>query len=166
VRRLCEAEGVPVELAEIFSKGGDGGTDLARAVMAEAAKATAPYTPLYDWALPIKKKIEIIATKIYGARSVSYAKAAERDLKQADQLGYSGLPVCVAKTQMSLSDDASIAGRPRDFDVTVRRVVLSAGAGFVVPLLGEIIRMPGLPANPQSEKMDWVDGQVVGLLGG
>jgi formate--tetrahydrofolate ligase len=166
VRRLCETEGVPVELAEIFSKGGDGGTELARAVMAEAAKAAAPYTPLYDWALPIKKKIETIATKIYGARSVGYAKAAERDLKQVDQLGYSGLPVCVAKTQMSLSDDPALAGRPRDFDVTVRRVVLSAGAGFVVPLLGEIIRMPGLPASPQSEKMDWVNGQVVGLLGG
>jgi formate--tetrahydrofolate ligase len=166
VRRLCEGEGVPVELAEIFARGGDGGTDLARAVVAQAAKAAAPYTPLYDWALPIKKKIEAIATRIYGARSVAYAKPAERDLKQIEQLGYAGLPVCVAKTQNSLSDDAALAGRPRDFEIHVRRVVLSAGPGFVVPLLGEIIRMPGLPPTPQSEKMDWVDGKVVGLLGG
>ena len=166
VRRLCAAEGVAVELAEIFAKGGDGGTDLARAVVAQAAKATAPYTPLYDWKLPIREKVETIARKIYGARSVSYAKAAERDLKQINQLGYAGLPVCIAKTQNSLSDDPSLAGRPRDFDITVRRVILAAGAGFVVPLLGEIIRMPGLPAAPQAEKMDWVDGKVVGLLGG
>jgi formate--tetrahydrofolate ligase len=166
VKRLAEAEGVVAVNTEIFARGGDGGTDLARAVIAEAAKAKAPYTPLYDWALPMKKKIETIATKVYGARSVAYAKIAERDLRQIDQLGYGGLPVCVAKTQNSLSDDAALAGRPRDFDVTVRRVVLSAGPGFVVPLLGEIIRMPGLPPSPQSEKMDWVGGKVVGLLGG
>ena len=166
VKRLAEAEGVVAVPTEIFARGGDGGTDLARAVVAAAKQATAPYTPLYDWALPIKKKIETIATRVYGARSVSYAKAAERDIKQIGELGYAGLPVCVAKTQMSLSDDGALAGRPRDFDITVRKVVLSAGAGFVVPLLGEIIRMPGLPANPQSEKRDWVGGKVIGLLGG
>ena len=169
VRRLCEGEGVPVELAEIFAKGGDGGTDLARAVIAAAndpAAAGVPFTPLYDWSLPIRDKVETIAKRIYGARAVTYAKAAVRDLKQIEQLGYAGLPVCVAKTQSSLSDDPALAGRPRDFEINVRRVLLSAGAGFIVPLLGEIIRMPGLPAVPQSEKMDWVNGRVVGLLGG
>jgi formate--tetrahydrofolate ligase len=135
-------------------------------VLAQAKLAEAPYTPLYDWNLSIPEKIEAIAKKIYGARSVSFAKAATRDLKQIVALGYGGLPICVAKTQNSLSDDPTLVNRPRDFDITVRRIVLSAGAGFVVPLLGEIIRMPGLPAQPQAEKMDWVNGEVVGLLGG
>ncbi|MGE0642002.1 MAG: formate--tetrahydrofolate ligase [Thermoanaerobaculia bacterium] len=166
VRRLAEAEDVPVALAEIFAKGGAGGTELARAVVAQAAKAEGHYTPLYDWELPVRDKIEAIATKIYGAASVAYAKPALRDLKLIEKLGYAGLPICVAKTQNSLSDDPSLAGRPSGFEVTVRRVLLSAGAGFLVPLLGEIIRMPGLPKNPQSEVMDWVDGKVVGLLGG
>jgi formate--tetrahydrofolate ligase len=166
VENGCKALGVPVALAEIFTKGGEGGRELATAVLAQAKLATAPYTPLYDWNLSIPEKIEAIATKIYGARSVSYAKAATRDLKQIVALGYGGLPICVAKTQNSLSDDPTLVNRPRDFDITVRRIVLSAGAGFVVPLLGEIIRMPGLPTQPQAEKMDWVNGEVVGLLGG
>ena len=166
VENGCKALGVPVALAEIFTKGGEGGRELATTVLAQAKLATAPYTPLYDWNLSIPEKIEAIATKIYGARSVSYAKAATRDLKQIVALGYGGLPICVAKTQNSLSDDPTLVNRPRDFDITVRRIVLSAGAGFVVPLLGEIIRMPGLPTQPQAEKMDWVNGEVVGLLGG
>jgi formate--tetrahydrofolate ligase len=166
VKNGCTALGVPVALADVFAKGGEGGRELGRAVLAQAKLADAPYTPLYDWNLSIPEKIEIIAKRIYGARSVSFAKAATRDLKQIVALGYGGLPICVAKTQNSLSDDPSLVNRPRDFDITVRRIVLSAGAGFVVPLLGEIIRMPGLPAQPQAEKMDWVNGEVVGLLGG
>jgi formate--tetrahydrofolate ligase len=166
VKRACAELEVPCALAEVFAKGGEGGRELAQAVLAQAKKADAPYTPLYDWNLPIPEKIEIIAKRIYGARSVGYAKAAARDIKQIAALGYSGLPICVAKTQNSLSDDPSLVNRPRDFDITVRRVILSAGAGFVVPLLGEIIRMPGLPAEPQAEKMDWVNGEAVGLLGG
>jgi formate--tetrahydrofolate ligase len=166
VKNCCTALGVPVALAEVFAKGGEGGRELGKAVLAQAKLADAPYTPLYDWNLSIPEKIETIAKKIYGARSVSFAKAATRDLKQIVALGYGGLPICVAKTQNSLSDDPSVVNRPRDFDITVRRIVLSAGAGFVVPLLGEIIRMPGLPAQPQAEKMDWVNGEVVGLLGG
>jgi len=166
VERACAAMGVPSALADIFSRGGEGGRELATAVVEQAGKKSSPYTPLYDWASPIPKKIETIATKVYGARSVSYAKPATRDLELIDRLGYSGLPVCMAKTQSSLSDDAAKINRPMDFDVTVRSVVLAAGAGFVVPLLGEIIRMPGLPKVPQAERMDWVDGEVVGLLGG
>jgi formate--tetrahydrofolate ligase len=166
VKDGCTALGVPVALADVFALGGEGGRELGRAVLAQAKLADAPYTPLYDWNLSIPEKIETIAKRIYGARSVSFAKAATRDLKQIVALGYGGLPICVAKTQNSLSDDPTLVNRPRDFDITVRRVVLSAGAGFVVPLLGEIIRMPGLPAQPQAEKMDWVNGEVVGLLGG
>ena len=166
VKNGCTALGVPVALADVFALGGEGGRELGRAVLAQAKLADAPYTPLYDWNLSIPEKIETIAKRIYGARSVSFAKAATRDLKQIVALGYGGLPICVAKTQNSLSDDPSLVNRPRDFDITVRRIVLSAGAGFVVPLLGEIIRMPGLPAQPQAEKMDWVNGEVVGLLGG
>ena len=166
VKNACTAVGVPVALAEVFAKGGEGGQELGKAVLAQAKLADAPYTPLYDWNLSIPEKIETIAKRIYGARSVSFAKAATRDLKQIVALGYGNLPICVAKTQNSLSDDPSLVNRPRDFDITVRRIVLSAGAGFVVPLLGEIIRMPGLPAQPQAEKMDWVNGEVVGLMGG
>ncbi len=166
VANACAALDVPYALADVFVQGGKGGRDLAKTVVAHAKKAVAPYTPLYDWKLPIPEKIEIIAKRIYGARSVSFAKAATRDLKQIVDLGYSGLPICVAKTQYSLSDDPALVNRPRDFDITVRRVILSAGPGFVVPLLGEIIRMPGLPKQPQAEKMDWVNGEVVGLLGG
>ena len=166
VKNGCTALGVPVALADVFAKGGEGGRELGKAVLAQAKLGDAPYTPLYDWNLSIPEKIETIARKIYGARSVSFAKAATRDLKQIVALGYGNLPICVAKTQNSLSDDPSLVNRPRDFDITVRRIVLSAGAGFVVPLLGEIIRMPGLPAQPQAEKMDWVNGEVVGLLGG
>ena len=166
VGSACAALDVPYALADVFVQGGEGGRELARVVVAQAKKADAPYTPLYDWSLSIPEKIEIIAKRIYGARSVAFAKAATRDLKQIVALGYSGLPICVAKTQSSLSDDPSLVNRPRDFDITVRRVILSAGPGFVVPLLGEIIRMPGLPKQPQAEKMDWVNGEVVGLLGG
>ena len=97
---------------------------------------------------------------------MAYAPAAERDLKQAEKLGFAGAPVCMAKTQMSLSDDANRAGRPTGFTVTVKSVVIAAGAGFVVPLLGDIIRMPGLNAAPQAERMDYIDGKVIGLLGG
>jgi formate--tetrahydrofolate ligase len=111
-------------------------------------------------------KLEKIATQMYGARGVVYTAAAEKDLKTVDRLGFSGLPLCVAKTQSSLSDNAALINRPRDFDVTVRNVVIAAGAGYLVPLLGEMVRMPGLGASPQALRMDLVDGKVIGLLGG
>jgi len=166
IARACDEMGAPCAVATIFAEGGEGGRDLAAAVIEQASRKTRPFTPLYDWEAPIRDKVETIATRVYGARSVSYAKPAARDLALIEKLGYAGLPVCMAKTQNSLSDDPSRIGRPEGFDVTVRSVVLSAGAGFVVPLLGEIIRMPGLPAVPQAERMDWVDGRVEGLLGG
>ncbi len=166
IERACARLGARCAVADIFANGGEGGRDLAHAVVDQAGRKNAPYKPLYEWSQPIPEKIEAIARQVYGARSVSFSKPAKRDLAQIEKLGYAGLPVCMAKTQNSLSDDPTAIGRPKDFDVTVRSIVLAAGAGFVVPLLGEIIRMPGLPAVPQAEKMDLVDGKVVGLLGG
>ncbi len=166
VRRICAEMGVAVAVADHFAKGGEGAVELARAVVENAEKTPKPFTPLYELNEPIKAKMEKIAKTIYGARAVTWTAAAERDLKTIQKLGHEGLPLCVAKTPTSLSDNPSIAGRPRDFDVTVRNVVLAAGAGYVVPLLGDIIRMPGLPASPQAVRMDLVDGKVEGLLGG
>jgi formate--tetrahydrofolate ligase len=171
VRRACEELGVPFAMADHFARGGEGATELARAVIdaangGEGEKAAQPFTPLYTLDEPIKTKIRKIAQGMYGARDVAFTPAAERDLKLIQKLGYEGLPLCVAKTQSSLSDNAKLAGRPKDFEVTVRNFILAAGAGYVVPLLGDIIRMPGLPASPQAVRMDLVDGRVVGLLGG
>ncbi|MGD2115328.1 MAG: formate--tetrahydrofolate ligase, partial [Acidobacteriota bacterium] len=119
--------------------------------------------PLYDWKDPFETKMETIATKIYGAGDIVYTKEAERDLDEIRRLGYEDLPLCVAKTPASLSDDPGLPGRPRDFPVTVRGVILSAGAGFLVPLLGNILRMPGLPRVPQAVHMDLEDGKPVGI---
>ena len=166
LQRACDEMGVASAVADVFGEGGEGGRELAAAVIEQAGRKNLPFTPLYEWERPVREKIEAIATKIYGARRVGYDKAAERDLALIESLGYAGLPVCMAKTQSSLSDNPSVVGRPEGFDVTVRSIVLSAGAGFLVPLLGEILRMPGLPEVPQAERMDLVDGRVEGLLGG
>jgi len=165
VRDACARLGVPCADSDVFARGGEGGRELAEAVVAHAVTPS-PLKRLYDWNEPLKQKIEKICVKVYGASAVNYAPAAERDLKQAEKLGFAGAPVCMAKTQMSLSDDANKPGRPTGFTVTVKNVVIAAGAGFVVPLLGDIIRMPGLNATPQAERMDLVDGKVIGLLGG
>ncbi len=135
--------------------------------MVDTANAgSPPFTPLYALEEPIKTKMEKIAKTIYGASKVSFPAAAERDLKMIQKLGYENLPICMAKTQDSLSDNPKLGGRPQGFKVTVRDLEIAAGAGFVVPLIGDIVRMPGLPAIPQAVRMDLVDGKVVGLLGG
>ncbi len=134
-------------------------------VIAAANAGSPPFKPLYALDEPFKAKMEKIAKTIYGAARVGYTPAAERDLKMIQKLGYENLPLCVAKTQSSLSDNPKLAGRPQGFEVTVRNIVLAAGAGFLVPLLGDMIRMPGLPATPQAVKMDLVDGKVEGMLG-
>ncbi len=163
VRKACAAVGAPFAVSDIFEKGGDGGIEMAETVVAHADSA--PIRPLYEWSEPFKVKMEKIARQMYGARNVIYAPSAEKDLKLIQKLGGDGLPICVAKTQSSLSDNPNVVGRPEGFDITVRNVVMAAGAGFVVPLLGDILRMPGLPAVPQAVHMDVVDGKVVGLLG-
>ena len=166
VARACDEMGVASAVADVFAQGGEGGRELAAAVVEQASRKTRAFTPLYDWRLPIREKIDTIATRIYGARRVAYTKPALRDLELVESLGGGELPVCMAKTQSSLSDDPGALNRPENFDITVRSIVLSAGPGFVVPLLGEILRMPGLPKVPQAERMDLVDGRVEGLLGG
>jgi formate--tetrahydrofolate ligase len=122
-----------------------------------------PFKPLYDWGSPVVDKIRTICQRIYGANDVELTAAAKRDLEDVERLGYAGLPICMAKTQNSLSDNPSLRGRPTNFDVTVRNIQINAGAGFLVALTGEIMRMPGLPKHPASENIDVVDGRIVGL---
>jgi len=166
VRRFCATMDAPFAVSDIYARGGEGGLELAAAVMEYSEKRAKPFCPVYEWSEPIKHKIEKVARLIYGAREVHYDKKAERSIKNIVKLGYGKLPVCVAKTQSSLSDDPKKIGRPEDFEITVQDVILAAGAGYVVPMLGDIIRMPGLPATPQSEHVDLVDGKVVGLMQG
>jgi formate--tetrahydrofolate ligase len=166
VRTWCEAAGVPFALSDVFAKGGEGGLALAEVVAAHAERRSQPFTPLYDWREPIPVKMAKVARAMYGARAVAWTKEAQRALAQIEKLGFGALPLCIAKTQKSLSDDPQVVGRPEDFEITVRDVILAAGAGYVVPLLGDIMRMPGLPASPQAERMDLVNGEVVHSTGG
>ncbi len=164
IKDTCAKMGVKAILAEGFAKGGDGMTDLAEAVVAEVESGKNNFTPLYDWNLSIKDKIEKIAKEIYGADGVDYAKQAQTDLKKIDALGLNELPICMAKTQKSFSDNDKLLGRPTGFRVTVREFEFAAGAGFVIPILGKMMRMPGLPATPASEGM-FIDndGKISGL---
>jgi formate--tetrahydrofolate ligase len=166
VRRACAELGVPCALADHFSRGGEGGVELARAVMAQAERISKPFKPLYAWGETIPAKLGKISRAMYGATEVAWTAEAERDLKLMIKLGCGGLPLCVAKTPTSLSDDPAVTGRPEGFKITVRSLIPACGAGYVVPLLGDILRMPGLPAVPQAMRMDLVDNHVVGLLGG
>ena len=163
VRRACAALSAPFAVSEVFARGGQGGVELAEAVVEHAERRSKPFCPLYAWSEPVKTKMEKIARAMYGAREVSWSNDAEKDLAMIRRFGYEGLPLCVAKTQKSLSDDPKLLGRPEDFEISVRNVILAAGAGYLVPLLGDIIRMPGLPATPQAERLDLVDGRVVGM---
>ena len=153
------------DVNEIGEKGGKGGEDLARAVSDLIASGRADFTPMYSWNLPIRQKIEAVATKIYGAARVDYSTQARRDLRRIKKLGLEHLPVCIAKTQKSLSDNAKLIGCPRDFTITVREIEIAAGAGFVVPITGVMMRMPGLPSEPSAIHID-VDkhGNISGLF--
>lgn len=160
----CDKMGVKAVVARGFAQGGEGMTDLANAVCSEIESGKNNFKPLYDWSLPIKEKIEKIATEIYGAASVNYTKDAESNLKTIEKLGLAGLPICMAKTQKSFSDDDTKVGRPRNFVITVREFEFAVGAGFIIPILGEMMRMPGLPAVPASEGMDIDDNGVISGL--
>lgn len=166
IRRACEALGVMSIVADIFERGGDGGTELARTVIEHAEKVSKPFNPLYELGQPIKDKLFRIASAMYGAGTITYTSDAEKDIRRIERLGYANLPLCIAKTPTSLSGDPNVAGRPRQFELAVRRVLLSAGAGYLVPLVGNILRMPGLPREPQALHMDFVDGEIEGLLSG
>ena len=163
VRRRCAELGVPFAVADHHARGGAGARDLARTVMARAQQRSQPFRPLYDWSDPVPQKILAVAQKMYGARGVVFTKTAERDLDDVRRLGYENLPICIAKTQSSLSDDPHLTGRPTGFDVTVRGIQINAGAGFLVILTGDILRMPGLPRKPLAESLDLQDDTIVGL---
>ena len=164
IENYCKNLGADFALSEVFAKGGEGGKELAEKV-ASAAEKTSDFKPLYDTALPVKEKISAISKNIYGADGVIYTAAAEKAIKEIEGLGASELPVCVAKTQYSLSDDPSKLGRPQGFNITVRDVRLSNGAGFIVVYTGDIMTMPGLPKVPAAEKIDvGEDGKITGLF--
>ncbi len=165
IKEFCEEMKVPVSLAEVFAKGGEGGMDLAEKVCAVIDEGKADFQPLYDEKLSIKEKLNTIAKEIYRADGVIFTAAAEKAIKDIEALGQDKLPVCVAKTQYSLSDDPTKLGKPENFTMTVREVKLSAGAGFIVALTGDIMTMPGLPKVPAAYKIDVdADGKIDGLF--
>jgi formate--tetrahydrofolate ligase len=163
IEKYCRENGADFALSEGFSKGGAGGTDLAEKVCLAAGKPSA-FKPLYDASLPIKEKIGTIAAEIYGADGVSYTQKALKSLKEIEALGADRLPVCIAKTQYSLSDDPKLLGRPSGFKITIRDMHLSGGAGFIVAYAGNILTMPGLPKHPAAENIDVGSGGLISGL--
>lgn len=164
IRSHCAAHGVNVALSEVFVKGGEGGIELAKEVVALATSGKADFKLLYGEELSLKEKIETIAKKIYGAVGVNYTKEANNALKDFEKMGYGHLPVCMAKTQYSFSDDPALLGRPEGFEITIKNCRIAAGAGFVVVLTGDIMTMPGLPKVPAAEKIDVSDDGVISGL--
>ena len=161
----CKELGVPMEVAEVWAKGGEGAEKLAILAAKVAEQCVCKLKPLYEWSWDIEKKIETIAKEIYGAAAIDYTAQAKSDLKKIIALGLDKLPVCIAKTQKSLSDNPKLLGRPKDFVVTVRQIEIAAGAGFVIPITGEIMRMPGLPEKPAAENIDIDEqGHITGLF--
>lgn len=165
VREKCEALGVKVAFSDVFLKGGEGGIELAKAVIETIDTTESNFAPIYDEKLPIKEKLSAIAKEIYDADGVNYTTAAEKAIAEIEAMGFGDIPVCVAKTQYSLSDDPAKLGHPKGFTITVRDVKLSAGAGFVVALTGDIMTMPGLPKVPAANNIDVSeDGTISGLF--
>lgn len=164
IESYCRENGADFALSDVFGKGGEGGIELAKKVV-EACEKPSDFAPIYSLDLTVKEKIEKIATTIYGASKVNYTTAAEKAIKEVEALGADKLPVCIAKTQYSLSDNPALLGAPKDFEITVRNVTLSNGAGFVVAYTGDIMTMPGLPKVPAAHSIDVdSDGKIVGLF--
>jgi formate--tetrahydrofolate ligase len=165
ILKRCKELGVPAAVADIHARGGEGGMELAQTVVDATCKGCQlPLKPLYNYDWTPEKKIETISKEIYGAEHVDYTADGKRDLKTVYKLGYDKLGVCMAKTPKSLSDNPNLLGRPKDFIITVRGIEISAGAGFIVPLTGDIMRMPGLPKKPAYLGIDLLDdGTIVGL---
>jgi formate--tetrahydrofolate ligase len=163
VEAWCRDRRLAMQATDHFARGPDGAVELAKVVEEVASAPSGTAQLLYETEAPIRDKLHAVATRIYGAREVVYTTGAERALDRIDALGHAALPVCVAKTQSSLSDDPRVHGCPTDFAITVRDLTVSAGAGFVVALTGDILRMPGLPRVPQAEHIDLVDGVIQGL---
>ena len=164
VENYCKSKNIPVAVADIWDQGGEGGIELAGKLVSLIHNNPSNFQFLYNLDMPVKEKIEVIAKKIYGAGRVVYTIVAERDIELCKKQGLDKLPICIAKTQYSLSDDSKLLGRPEGFKITVREIRFSAGAGFIVPMTGKITTMPGLPAKPTSENIDIDDkGNISGL---
>lgn len=165
LRALCEELGVEVALSEVFTKGGEGGIELAEKVVGIVEKGEANYKPIYDVEKSIPEKVETIVKEIYGGDNVVFTGKAKKQIQKLEEIGLDKLPICMAKTQYSLSDDPTLLGAPSGFDITVREVNVSAGAGFIVCLTGDVMTMPGLPKVPSAEKMDIdEEGTITGLF--
>jgi formate--tetrahydrofolate ligase len=164
IRDSCERMGIKAAICHAWEHGGDGATELAQEVVNAAEGCKDRYKPVYDWESSVEEKIEAVAKKIYGAGSVVFMPRAKTDLRKIKRLGIENLPVCIAKTQNSLSDNTKLLGRPEGFKITIREIEIAAGAGFLIPITGNILRMPGLPAIPAAENIDIDnDGRITGL---
>lgn len=165
IRAECAERGVPVALSEVVGRGGEGGIELAETVLRALEEQTADFRPLYDWKAPILEKLERLATQIYGADGVELTPTARKQIREAEKHGWGELPLCVAKTQHSLSDDPNLKGAPTGWKLKIREIRPSLGAGFLVCLAGEIMTMPGLPTHPAAERVD-IDatGRISGLF--
>lgn len=165
VKEFCEERDCEFALAEVWEKGGKGGIELAEKVVKTLETKESKFHPLYADELPLAEKIETIAKEIYGARGVIFENTAKKQLAKIEEMGFGSFPVCMAKNQYSLSDDAKLLGRPKDFDIHIREVYVSAGAGFVVALTGAVLTMPGLPKSPAAYQIDVTDdGKITGLF--
>jgi formate--tetrahydrofolate ligase len=163
--KMCDAIGVPVVLAQVWAKGGEGAVELAKKVVEIVESGVSNYKPLYELEQPIIKKIELIAKEIYRADGVEFTNKALKNIKKFEEDGLGNLPICMAKTQYSFSDDPDKYGAPTGFKITINDVKVSAGAGFIIPLAGDIMRMPGLPKVPAANKIDILDdGEIIGLF--
>jgi formate--tetrahydrofolate ligase len=164
VTELCQKEKARVALSEVYSEGGKGGSALAQEILKSIEEDENTFQPLYPSDMPLIEKIETIARKIYGAASVAMEGKTRRKIRRIEREGFSNLPVCIAKTQYSFSDDDEVLGRPKDFTLIVTDASLSAGAGFVVVYCGDIMTMPGLPKIPSAERIDVADdSSITGL---
>ena len=165
IKEFCHNAGVPASVADVWAQGGEGAKELAEIVVEKAVSCLSKFMPLYELDNSVEDKIETIARNIYGAEAVDYTAKAKANLHKIYDLGLEGLAICMAKTQKSLSDNPELLGRPKDFIITVREVEIAAGAGFLIPITGEIMRMPGLPETPTSENIDIDDeGNISGLF--
>ena len=165
IKNFCEERGCEFALSEVWEKGGEGGIALAEKVLETLEKKESHFHTLYNDELPLKEKIETISKEIYGASAVEYAPAAEKQLAKIESMGFGNLPVCMAKNQYSLSDDATLLGRPENFTIHIREVYVNAGAGFVVALTGAVMTMPGLPKVPAANGIDVnEEGKITGLF--
>ena len=165
LREICEAKGVKVALSEVWAKGADGGIELANGLVDLLENTESHYKPIYDLDLPIEDKIKTIAREIYGADDVIFTKKAKINIKKLTELGLDKLPICIAKTQYSLSDDPTLLGRPTGFNIEINDLIPNTGSGFLVAISGDIMRMPGLPKVPAANNMDILeDGEIVGLF--